>query len=85
MDVDLLPPGLSRPSLVLSYDFDVLYCQINSFADLTNDQKALGNMTVLEYWFQNGTLKIANEFYEQFEVGFELPIRSDCRDHYLIM
>ena len=64
MEVDLLPSYLSKPSLVMSYDFDVLYCQVNSYSDLTSDQKALGNLTVLEYWFQNGSLKVDNEFHE---------------------
>lgn len=62
MDVDLIPASYSKPSIVLKYDFDVLYCQVNSYSDLTNNQKALNNMTVLEYWFQNGTLKVDNEF-----------------------
>lgn len=84
MEVDLLPSYLSKPSLVMSYDFDVLYCRVNSYSDLTSDQKALGNLTVLEYWFQNGSLKVDNEFHEKFDIGFELPIRSDCRDHYLV-
>lgn len=85
MEVDLLPTSFVKPSAVYSYDFDVQYCQIKSYKDLSSDQKAMGNSSVLEYWFQNGSIKVESPFVGKFDVEFEESIlRHDCRDHYLI-